>query len=364
LACDWHTYNIEAQQNSAPKAQQIYISAGTGRYFQASFIEEMENSARLSQVSTLYGPGTTGAWLLTLLSVLVTWTVNVRSKKKDTITNDLIAALSLPTIAAIHLFYELHLFSGSTQDLLTSTDSKILQHAAKIEAPLVLCETFSAFAITLVGISNWYGHMKRTSGVMTIGILCFSTEIILLIGSRGIASSTMNLARPFVFCISGLIITITITLVLLLCSFFACLLVRPVTHSDPQSENQLVREYGSYKWRRMTTYSTFFVAVVSLPLTLLCGSGSLVEIALKTVSLKSRVLFFIPKTSSSIGDLDQAVALAAGFTTLGFSIYDAYKSIVAQDTVEFEEWRASRHQAQRSALQSIELRRTHRELGP
>ena len=56
---------------------------------------------------SLYGPGAFAAWLCTLGSVLISWTFNRQSKSRDTLGNDLIAALVLPSIAAIQSHYEL-----------------------------------------------------------------------------------------------------------------------------------------------------------------------------------------------------------------------------------------------------------------
>jgi hypothetical protein len=44
------------------------------------------------------------------------------------------------------------------------------------------------------------------------------------------------------------------------------------------------------------------------------------------MSSAARVFFFIPKSSSSIRNLDQAVALAAGIITVGFSIHTGFKT--------------------------------------
>ncbi|KAF2178948.1 hypothetical protein K469DRAFT_717718 [Zopfia rhizophila CBS 207.26] len=310
----------------------------------------MEDSTRLRRVSPLYGPGTVGGWLFILFSVLVTWSANLRSRKKDTITNDLIATLSLPAIASINLFYELHQFSGSIRDLLISEDNDIQEFSASIEAPLNVCETFSAFAITLVAISSWHGHRKRALSAFTIGVLCFSTEIILLIGSLGTTTSTVNFARPFVFNIVGLMISIVIFLVLLSVPFLVCLFASHISNPDSPAEDQMQREYAAVKWRGITTYMTFSFALLAMPLTMLNGIGLLAETAYRYqsyISFKSRILFFIPRTSSSITDLDQAVALAGGMVTLGFSIYEALKSIFAQETEDFERWKRFRSSARR-----------------
>ena len=60
---------------------------------------------RYQLVDSLYGPGIVGAWLLTLCAVLISWTLNASSRRKDTISIDFIAALLLPMVAASHLVF-------------------------------------------------------------------------------------------------------------------------------------------------------------------------------------------------------------------------------------------------------------------
>lgn len=111
----------------------------------------MDFDGRLAKVSSLYGPGTVGGWLFTLLSVLVTWTANPRSRRKDTITNDFIATLALPIISTMHLLHQIRTSAHSVRSILTSQDLDSLQSAAAIEAPLNVCETFSAAVLVLFG---------------------------------------------------------------------------------------------------------------------------------------------------------------------------------------------------------------------
>ena len=99
---------------------------------------------RLAHVSSLYGPGTFSAWILTIIGVAISWTVNGRSRQKDTISNDFIAVLALPAIASVHTLSQLPRYPAVAQILFTSHKWDWLQASAAIEAPLVVCETFSA----------------------------------------------------------------------------------------------------------------------------------------------------------------------------------------------------------------------------
>jgi len=73
-------------------------------------------------VSSLYGPGTTIAWLLTVVSVFVTWTLNQYHRRRDTITSDFVAVLAFQSVASIHLTNLVANFPGTGSDLFTSDD--------------------------------------------------------------------------------------------------------------------------------------------------------------------------------------------------------------------------------------------------
>jgi hypothetical protein len=112
---------------------------------------------------------------------------------------------------------------------------------------------------------------------------------------------------------------------------------------DSPAEGKLRREYAADKWRKIITWLSFSFALFSLLFSGYNGAGLL---AMTTFGVTNnpvlRLVFFIPRTSLSIRDLDQAVALAAGMITLMFSIYDAIKSLFARETEDFERWKRSR----------------------
>lgn len=162
--------------------------------------EVAESPDRFSLVSSLYGPGTIGCWLCTLASVFATWTLNVDSRRKDSITNDFIAALALPTIAAVHFFYLLFFSVHSTGSLVfTNTEPEVISYAAAAEAPLNVCETFAAAALALFSIAAFRGHSRRSVCILIIGLLAFSTEVVVFVRTPGIGVAESNLARPFLF---------------------------------------------------------------------------------------------------------------------------------------------------------------------
>ena len=83
------------------------------------------NNSRYQLVDSLYGPGTVGAWLLTLCAVLISWTLNMSSRRKDTISVDFIAALLLPLVAASHLVFQVVRLPVSVAEAITSQDVEV-----------------------------------------------------------------------------------------------------------------------------------------------------------------------------------------------------------------------------------------------
>lgn len=211
-----------------------------------------------------------------------------------------------------------------------------------------MCETFSAFAIAFVGIAVWFGHVKRSLSVFLVGMLGFSTEII---GSRGRGDSVLNFTRPFVFDMVGLMISILVVVVLLSVPFLVCLFASHISYSSCPVEVQMRREYAAVKWRKLMAYMTFWLSFILTPVSVFTGSEQLAEAASHYRSYVrggSQIPFFIPWTSSSITDLDQAAAFAGGIVTLGFSIYSALKTVLAQDKEDFERWSRCKNSQLRS----------------
>lgn len=75
-----------------------------------------------ARVDMLYGPGAVTAWLLTILSVLISFTKNKVTRREDTISYDFLAALALPTLAAGNLFYLLSQLPDSAAETLIARD--------------------------------------------------------------------------------------------------------------------------------------------------------------------------------------------------------------------------------------------------
>lgn len=306
----------------------------------------------LSLVSSFYGPGNISCWLLTIAAVLVTWTLNPRSRQQDTITLDFMAALAIPSIAAGHLFYLV--FSRQSHDelgeeapsidganLFTSSSQTAIRYAAAVEAPLNVCETFSSVALTMFVIAAWNGGPRRAFAVVVAGLLAFSTEISLFIQTAGIEAATSNLGRPFLF---NSLVTMVVILVMLT-FFLAVLLIigimavdfrlrRLVAISDAtrtEMEQTLsLKIANAQRVERLTMWLAIIPSAVFAPSDLLVAILSATGWLEETTYIadehgKTRLLFFIPRSMATITELDQAVSLAIGILTLCFSLWDALR---------------------------------------
>lgn len=347
------------------------------------------SSERFSLVASFYGPGNIISWICTVASV-VTWCLNAQYRRKDRISADLIFALVVPGVAAGHVIYMMFFSSDaeheSVQQLFTSSDSQIVQHAAAAEAALNVCETFPAAAVLLVVISMSHGHMKRTLAVVIVGLLAFSTEAVVFVQTRGIRVSASNLTRPFLFNFFEAMASILIFLVVWISVFSIMILwlrLRIVNNpeeqiqlgsADPQLEadvrtalrSQVVDMGSAAMWenqlhavealqlaeahiregKAMAIFSIIFLPLQFLAALASMGSptgmfGS--TIYMSSLSWAARLLLFVPKSATSITELDQMVSVCIGSTALLFILWEAFKS------QKKENERARRENRQRAA---------------
>ena len=117
---------------------------------------------------------------MTLRAVLISWTLNASSRRKDTISVDFIAALLLPLVAAGHLMFQVARLPLSVAEAITAQDVEVREYASALEAPLNICETFSMAALLLaLCCGPWWGSdlkWNRLGLVLVVGLLSWGTE--------------------------------------------------------------------------------------------------------------------------------------------------------------------------------------------
>ncbi|KAM0231986.1 hypothetical protein ACHAP5_010879 [Fusarium lateritium] len=341
---------------------------------------------RFSLVASFYGPGNIASWLCMVASVLNTWCLNTEYRRKDSISADFVVVLALPGIAAGHAIYMLffdHANHESIQHLFTSADTEVLKHAAAAEAALDVCETFSAIAVLLVFVSMFFGHLKRTLAVATVGLLAFSTEAVVFVQTRGVSVSDTNLTRPFLFNFFEVMVLLVVFVAVwltVLSVLIVWLQVRIIEGPEEQTEFESVntevetevraalRERdididAAVRWAKQQQSTRAvrardenpsrilaLLSILLLPLSLFASLASMatpfgvfgVTSFIPSPNWGSAVLFFVPRSTTTITELDQMVSLCVGIITLIFSFWEAFKS---QNKEELDDRQKSRKQA-------------------
>ncbi len=153
-------------------------------------------SNRLAMVSSLYGPGTICCWLCTVVSVFVSWTFNRETRRNDKITNDFLACITLPAVAAAHLIHQIATFPAMRSTIVSTDNHTLLPRVVAIEAALNICETYEPLAWVLVTISISRLQMRRCFIGAATGTLVFGAECALFILSPRIPVHHSNFSRP------------------------------------------------------------------------------------------------------------------------------------------------------------------------
>ena len=128
-------------------------------------------------VSSLYSPGTTACWYLTMLSCLVSWTIHPKSRTSGYVNDDFIALLTFPAVAAGHLNAQISAYPGCKHESINMDDMEMFKLSAAIEAPLNIIEKFMATAMILFLVALAFKCMKRIVFLALGAMFCFSAEI-------------------------------------------------------------------------------------------------------------------------------------------------------------------------------------------
>ena len=348
----------------------------------AATVSSYDSNVNLyATVSSLYGPGTVSCWYLTTFSVLISWTLHPHKRKSGSIDVDLIATLTLPVVAAGHLISQARLLLyRHAFDLYEPID---IESVAAIEAPFVIVEIFMQISVILFLIAAWRRAFRRAIITGLVGLLCFAVECYIHFSNF----PKLNLqhhpkAQPHVtfhryFVADFTAITIAITVLLVVVSLLSTAI--PVVYArfnqeqprpsrdqnrrtDPaalQAISVTARAYDdleSYRYNaalaqeieterlealdlahksraveRQTRYMTY-VSTIFLPVSFLLSLFPTARLGSNSVAFGSHILrvwlrtTFFPRTSFSISDLDQVVAVAAGATILAFNLYSVMKA--------------------------------------
>jgi hypothetical protein len=298
----------------------------------------MQPSSKYALVDSLYGPGTVIAWLLTTFSILINWTLHTKSRHEDTITVDLAATLVFPIVAAGHLISQIHRLSTPVSEVMTSTHIDDMGIVAAFEAPLNICETFSWVSLILVLPCIYWSsdpdekehllhfgaktRLKRFGLVTCVGLISLSMEVFLFATTtaRGIQVGNTTLSRPYVFQSFILLVASWVFVIVCFCILGGGMLVHRLSE----------RSSHGYKEKMRTDRVAVPMKIIGLIVCVYMPGSFGIFIALIIIEFRSTgtpfTVFFIPKSQSSVSNLDQAVAMATGIVILLFTLFGVYKS--------------------------------------
>ncbi|KAK3313993.1 hypothetical protein B0H66DRAFT_607227 [Apodospora peruviana] len=285
---------------------------------------------RFQNVSSLYGPGAMICWFCVVASVLVSWTFHPKHSKRDTVTNNLIAALTLPVVAAAHFLHQT--FSYSLNDdprPLTSWYPEAVQFGAAIEAPLTVCEEFAIVSFYLFGKAASRAHWRRAGLTLMVMLACSTVGMLHFGRYPDVAAQEFNFCHDYSSDHAGsLVITaVMMGVALTLTSVMLVIHNTAVSANSPTSSDEVV--VGSLERRLPGRLALAWIIEI-------VGSVSALVTFLVAVVIKYYIgpqakgygawwytgFRFLPKTGVSISELEQVVAILAGVTTLLFGVYD------------------------------------------
>ncbi|KAH7125888.1 hypothetical protein EDB81DRAFT_910575 [Dactylonectria macrodidyma] len=119
----------------------------------------MSGTGQFDLVSSQYGPGTLGCWVLSVASVFISWTLHRDYRNRDSLNVDLILALAFPFIAACDVMYQVVHYP---RDFESADDPELahIQHLLSMQAPFSVIALFCDIAPWMV-MNNQRGRISR-----------------------------------------------------------------------------------------------------------------------------------------------------------------------------------------------------------
>jgi hypothetical protein len=282
--------------------------------------QDASSSNTLDLVNSFYGPSATACWYLTCLSCLISWTLHPKKSTSDSITSDLIALATFPTVASAHLLNQVKDYARQARWAIGPCRKFMPQWRRR--SSLRKRISLSASFLLLLALT---------------GIFCFASEICLFFSIPSIRNTSGIFDRSFLVdslpvlvavlvLVSILIFILLVFLYFLLDRRYPSLIVDVPPEADLEVA-ELFRDLNQHhihmlQNRRMgnlTHLSTLFLPL-SFAVSLTPTSTDIWQQLIKRRGVLGE---FSPKTDSRIMDLDQAVSLLAGMTVFGFSLYSA-----------------------------------------
>lgn len=139
---------------------------------------------RLALVSSLYAPGNVICWLLTVVACCITWTMNLKGRKADSIDSNLIAALGYMAVAGAHQATQLHGYAAHQPFGHFVEEPTLQKKVVAIEASARVLEMAMACCVLLFVVAVRFSRLKRALVVGVIGMFCLAAEVYLFFKIR------------------------------------------------------------------------------------------------------------------------------------------------------------------------------------
>ena len=272
---------------------------------------EASQSGEYALVSSFYGPGAVGGWHLTTLACVISFSLHPRKRSRDSITADLIAVLTFPTVAAAHLINQIRSYPRESTTLAPSV--------ASIVATQIVIKWFVTINMALTLLAVNFRCMRRACLLAIVTLFCVSAECYVFFSFSTRRTVKQN-GDARIFSNSQ--------------AFFSTLMVS-LSCGIPYILHLIIVK-PKVRMPDIEIYHASMILIWFLPCPIL---GSLLSNAITPVTTPSHssprirtavsklAHDLIPRSNSSVKELDQAVALLAGATVFGFSLYstaDAY----------------------------------------
>jgi len=276
-----------------------------------SLLLHMDSSPK---VSSLYGPGAFAGWLCTTASVFISWTCNRHSEAHDTIGNDLIAALTIPTVATIHHLVELS--KSGTENAESTT--------ATLDTTLCVVLWFVSIGQLLSLLATIHGRLKRSVCISIPSVICIAA----LFAQPTQHDPLRKIPSMWLLCLA-----VSVLPLLVFGSITVSAAIRFVKNQsrgapaspliETEGRTDLYYE-GAVKTaivlRRLFLAVFYILTVIAVSAVgdrlpkMEDGSSNIGSILAEDA---------LPRNGTSITELDQAIAISAGVLTLAISIFEA-----------------------------------------
>ena len=277
------------------------------------------DTSYLTKVNQLYGPGTVGGWYLTILAVLVSWTLHPEKRESDSISLDFITVLTLPGVALGH-FISL-IYNQRSWKILTpgrnanEWDDKLLPERVAAYAPYTVIRNYLITSLLFGVLTTWPSKVckDRASLYQLLAILCGGAVIMFshvfrLVSAAVTEENFVGIDWIFFSLFTGMIgvwpFTCVALDVLLMCVPDEILSVLPQTGRS--------RAWDADELPPLTLCCSMAYSIFAL-------GWSTVDPTESGITRPQLLHAMFPESPSSLKDLDQAFTLATGATTLLFN---------------------------------------------